>query len=175
QVGYELYTQLLAEAVAEISGKATAQEEEPELDLRIPAFLPDDYIPGAGLRLEFYRKLSLSRNVDAADEIEMELLDRFGRLPQPARALCDLARLRSSMREAGVAELKRGEGNLFLVLSPHSAFDRGKLIQWVTKERKSFSFVRGEILSMRLPGDAPAEVLSAAKNLLNRFGTGSSI
>ena len=74
-----------------------------------------------------------------------------------------------------MAELKRGDGNLFLVLSPHSAFDRGKLVQWVTKERKTFSFLRGEILSMRLPGEAPAEVLSAAKNLLNRFGTGSSI
>jgi transcription-repair coupling factor (superfamily II helicase) len=175
QVGYELYTQLLAEAVAEISGRTAAREEEPELELRIPAFLPDDYIPEAGERLEFYRKLSLSRTVDAADEIEMALLDRFGRLPRPARALCDLARLRASMREAGVAELKRGDGTLFLTLSPHSAFDRGKLVEWVTKERKVFSFLRGEILSMRLPGEGPEEVLSAAKNLLNRFGTGSSI
>jgi len=175
QVGYELYTQLLAEAVAEISGKTAALEEEPELDLRIPAFLPDDYIPEAGVRLDFYRKLSLSKTVDAADEIEMELLDRFGRLPVPARALCDLARLRASMREAGVASLTRGGGTVFLSLSPHSAFDRGKLVGWVTKERKAFSFLRGEILSMRLPGEGPAEVLEAAKNLLNRFGTGSSI
>jgi transcription-repair coupling factor (superfamily II helicase) len=175
QIGYELYTQLLAEAVAEISGKAAAQEEEPELDLRIPAFLPDDYIPEPGVRLEFYRKLSLSRTVDAADEIEMELLDRFGRLPPPARALCDLARLRAAMRAAGVAELKRGEGALFLALSPHSPFDRSKLVQWVTRDRKAFSFVRGEILSMRLPGNGPGEVLPAAINLLNRFGTGSSI
>ncbi|MEW6721255.1 MAG: transcription-repair coupling factor [Thermodesulfobacteriota bacterium] len=175
QVGYELYTQLLAEAVAEISGKAAAGEEEPELELRIPAFLPDDYIPEAGVRLEFYRKLSLSRTVDAADEIEMELLDRFGRLPQPARALCDLARLRAAMREAGVAELKRGDGALFLSLSPHSAFDRSKLVEWITKERRTFSFLKGEVLSMRLPGEAPAEVLSAAKILLNRFGAGTNI
>jgi transcription-repair coupling factor (superfamily II helicase) len=175
QVGYELYTQLLAEAVAEISGKTAAREEEPELDLRIPAFLPDDYIPEAGVRLEFYRKLSLSKTVETADEIEMEMLDRFGRLPQPARALCDLARLRASMRSAGVAELKRADGTLFLALSSHSPFDRGKLVEWVTKERKTFSFLRGEILSMRLPGEGPADVLSAAKNLLNRFGTGGSI
>jgi len=175
QVGYELYTQLLAEAVAEISGNAAAQEEEPELDLRIPAFLPDDYIPEAGVRLEFYRKLSRAKGVDAADEIEMELLDRFGRLPPPARALCDLARLRAVMREAGIAELKRGDGSLFLALSSCSSFDRSRLVEWVTKERRNFSFVRGEVLASRLPGEGPAEVLSAAKNLLNRFGTGSSI
>jgi transcription-repair coupling factor (superfamily II helicase) len=175
QVGYELYTQLLAEAVAEISGKAAAQEEEPELDLRIPAFLPDDYIPEAGARLDFYRQLSLSRTVDAVDDIELALLDRFGRLPAPARALCELARLRAAMRAAGVSELKRGDGSLFLALSPQSPFDRSTLVEWVTTERKAFSFVRGEILSMRLPADGPAEVLSAAKKLLNRFGAGSSI
>jgi hypothetical protein len=79
------------------------------------------------------------------------------------------------MRAAGVAELKRGQGALFLALSPHSPFDRSKLVGWVTRDRKTFSFVRGEILSMRLPGDGPSEVLSAAKNLLNRFGAGSSI
>jgi len=175
QVGYELYTQLLSEAVAEISGNVSAQEEEPELDLRVPAFLPDDYIDEAGERLEFYRKLSSAKTVDAADEIEMALLDRFGRLPAPARALCDLARMRAAMRTAGVAELKRGDGSLFLALSADSPFDRGKLVSWVTRERKTFSFVRGEILAMRLPAQDPAEVLAAAKNLLNRFGTGSSI
>src|SRR5512139_2157120 len=175
QVGYELYTQLLSEAVAELSGRAAASEEEPELELRIPAFLPDDYIPEAGVRLEFYRKLSLARTLDAADEIEMSLLDRFGRLPATARALCDLARLRAGMRSAGVAELKRGDGVLFLSLSPHSAFDRGQLVNWVTRERKDYSFVRGEVLAARLSGEGPEEVLQAAKYLLNRFGTGSSI
>ena len=105
----------------------------------------------------------------------MALLDRFGRLPSPARALCDLARMRAAMRTAGVAELKRGDGSLFLALSAHSPFDRGKLVSWVTRERKAFSFVRGEILAMRLPAQDPGEVLAAAKNLLNRFGTGSSI
>jgi hypothetical protein len=45
----------------------------------------------------------------------------------------------------------------------------------VTRERKTFSFARGEVLSMRLPGIGAEEILQAAKNLLNRFGTGSSI
>lgn len=175
QVGYELYTQLLSEAVAEISGVASSQEEEPELDLRVPAFLPDDYIDEAGERLELYRKLSSAKTVDAADEIEMALLDRFGRLPAPARALCDLARMRAAMRSAGVAELKRGDGSLFLTLSPHSPFDRANLVSWVTRERKTFSFVRGEILAMRLPGPDPAEILAAAKNLLSRLGAGSTM
>jgi hypothetical protein len=83
--------------------------------------------------------------------------------------------MRAEMRSAGVAELKRGAGSLFLTLSAHSPFDRAKLVSWVTRERKTFSFVRGEILAMRLPDQDPAEVLAAAKNLLSRFGAGSNM
>jgi transcription-repair coupling factor (superfamily II helicase) len=175
QVGYELYTQLLAEAMAELSGSAVVEEEEPELDLRIPAFLPDDYIPEAGVRLEFYRKLAMAKTVDAADELELELLDRFGRLPAPAKALCDLSRLRVRMREAGVRELKRGNGALYLTVSDRSMVDRSLLVQWVIREKTTFSFVRGEVLAMKVPGNGPEAVLSAAKNLLNRFPPGRSI
>jgi transcription-repair coupling factor (superfamily II helicase) len=175
QVGYELYTQLLSEAVAEISGRESREGLEPELDLRIPAFLPDDFIPEAGTRLDFYRKLAASRSVLEADELELELLDRFGRLPAPAEALCDLTRLRTKMRETGVKELKRGNGALFLALADQSEIDRSRLVRLVTKEKGTFSFARGEMLSMRLPGDSPPEVLAAAKNLLNRVSPGGSI
>jgi transcription-repair coupling factor (superfamily II helicase) len=175
QVGYELYTQLLSEAVAEISGEETSSDEEPELDLRIPAFLPDDFLPEAGTRLDFYRKLAASRSVLEADELELELLDRFGRLPAPAEALCELTRLRAKMREAGVREMKRGNGALFLALSERSGIDRSLLARLVTKEKGTYSFSRGEMLSMRLPGDSPPEVLAAAKNLLNRLSPGGSI
>jgi transcription-repair coupling factor (superfamily II helicase) len=175
QVGYELYTQLLSEAMAELSGKAAAEEEEPELDLRIPAFLPDDYMPEAGIRLEFYRKMAMARTEDAVDELELELLDRFGRLPWPTKALCELARLRVRMRDTGVRELKRGDGVLYLALSERAGVDRRLLVQWVTRERALFSFVRGEVLAMKVPADAPDAVLSAAKNLLNRFPQGRNI
>ena len=175
QVGYELYTQLLSEAVAEISGKASLEEEEPELDLRIPAFLPDDYIPEAGTRLDFYRKLATARTVEQVDELELELLDRFGRLPEPAESLCDVTRLRARMREAGVRELKAGDGRIYMALSGRSEVDRSLLARWVTREKGTFSFVKGEVLAMRLPGDAPAAVLGAAKNLLNRLLPGGSI
>ncbi len=175
QVGYELYTQLLSEAVSEISGQEAGYDEEPELDLRIPAFLPDDFLPEAGTRLDFYRKLAASRSVLEADELELELLDRFGRLPAPAEALCELTRLRAKMREAGVREMKRGNGALFLALSERSGIDRSLLARLVTKEKGTYTFARGEMLSMRLPGNSPPEVLSAAKNLLNRLSPGGSI
>ncbi|HSL91259.1 MAG TPA: TRCF domain-containing protein, partial [Candidatus Limnocylindrales bacterium] len=113
--------------------------------------------------------------VDAADELELELLDRFGRLPGPAKALCDLSRLRVRMREAGIRELKRGDGRLYLTVSDRAEVDRRLLVQWVTREKTTFSFVRGEVLAMKVLGEGPEAVLTAAKNLLNRFPPGRSI
>jgi transcription-repair coupling factor (superfamily II helicase) len=157
--------------VAEVTGR-TGEDEEPDLDLRIPAFLPDDHIPEAGERLDFYRRASRLRTVEQADELELELLDRYGPLPGPARALLDLSRLRARMRDLGVRELKRGDGTLYLALSQRSEVDRGALAKWVTKERQAFSFVRGEVLAMKTGGTDPATVLRAARNLLNRLGPG---
>jgi hypothetical protein len=79
------------------------------------------------------------------------------------------------MREAGVRELKRGNGALYLTVSDRSEVDRGLLVQWVTREKTTFSFVRGEVLAMKVLGDGPEAVLSAAKNLLNRFPPGRTI
>ena len=84
-------------------------------------------------------------------------------------------RLRATMREMGVQEMKRGNGALFLALSGRSGVDRSLLVRLVAKEKNTFSFVRGEMLSVRLSGDAPPEVLAAAKNLLNRLSPGGSI
>lgn len=79
------------------------------------------------------------------------------------------------MREAGIKELKRGNGSLYLSLSERSEADRGLMVRLVTKERKNFWFVRGEVLAMKIPADEPEAVLSAAKNLLYRFIPGRSI
>jgi len=128
-VGYELYTQLLSEAVAEISGKASSQEEEPELELRVPAFLPDDYIDEAGERLEFYRKLSSAKTVDAADEIEMTLLDRFGRLPVPHAPCATWRGCAPRCAPRGWRSSSVGRLPVPHPL-PHSPFDRSQLVSW---------------------------------------------
>jgi len=74
-----------------------------------------------------------------------------------------------------VKEMKRGNGALYLTLSAGSGVDRSLLVRLVAKERNTFSFARGEMLSVRLSGDSPPEVLAVAKNLLNRLSPGGSI
>jgi transcription-repair coupling factor (superfamily II helicase) len=106
-VGFDLYTELVAEAVTELTGAAI--EHEPEIDIRIDlpidARLPDDYVPDEDGRLEGYRRLAAASTPEAVDDVVTEWQDRFGPLPTPAEALIDVARLRVAAARAGLEEV----------------------------------------------------------------------
>ncbi len=84
-IGFDAYTRILAEAVAEIRGDPIDHESDPELVFDVPAFLPDDWIEDTGQRLDFYRRLSLARDPMDARDVMAELYDRYGQLPVEAK------------------------------------------------------------------------------------------
>ncbi|GIU89065.1 MAG: transcription-repair-coupling factor [Acidimicrobiia bacterium] len=102
-VGFDLYAELVAEAVDELEGRPV--EEEPaeiRIDLPVDAHLPDDYVPELPLRLEAYRRLASARTHEEVDDVEAEWTDRYGAPPPPAAALLDVARLRAEAIRTGV-------------------------------------------------------------------------
>ncbi|MFN8097250.1 MAG: transcription-repair coupling factor [Dermatophilaceae bacterium] len=105
-VGFDLYVRLVGEAVAAFRGDV---EEEPvgELSIELPvdAHLPHTYIPGERLRLEAYKKLAAVTSDSELAEVEAELIDRYGALPEPVSNLVAVARLRVLARQAGVSEI----------------------------------------------------------------------
>ncbi len=109
-VGFDLYVELVADAVNELRGEeARVAEEPPEIriDLPVDAHLPQDYVPSGDQRLEAYRKLAATLDEDAVAEIEAEWRDRYGELPAEARALIDVARLRIEAIRVGLQEVVR--------------------------------------------------------------------
>jgi transcription-repair coupling factor (superfamily II helicase) len=93
-VGYELYCQLLEDAVRRLKDLPLRTPVEVNLDLPWPAFLPRDYVPGQRLKIEVYRRLARVRKLERLEDFTRELRDRFGPLPEPARWLLRLAELR---------------------------------------------------------------------------------
>lgn len=94
-VGYDLYCEMVTEAVAELRGEGTRQVQETNIDLPIRAYLPDDYVEAEEQRLEAYRRLAnVSELIEVAD-IEAEWIDRYGPVPDPAETLLHIALLRS--------------------------------------------------------------------------------
>ncbi len=106
-VGFDLYTELVADAVSELKGEAVEHEEPPEvrIDMPIDAHLPGDYVPEGAQRLEAYRKLAVSTTNEAIDDVVAEWRDRFGPLPEEAEALISVARLRVEAIRLGLDEI----------------------------------------------------------------------
>jgi transcription-repair coupling factor (superfamily II helicase) len=104
-VGFDLYVRLVGEAVASFRGEGEEAPAEIKIELPVDAHLPHDYVPHERLRLEMYKKLAAVSDEDELAEIEGELVDRYGAVPEPVRNLLEVARLRTVARAGGVADV----------------------------------------------------------------------
>ncbi len=106
-VGFDLYADLVAEAVEELQTGAVVRDEPPQvrIDLPVDAHLPDGYVAEQAVRLEAYRRLAAADTADAVDEVVVEWTDRYGVPPPEAQALIDVARLRVEAIRIGLEEV----------------------------------------------------------------------
>ncbi|HMM93454.1 transcription-repair coupling factor [Phycicoccus sp.] len=104
-VGFDLYVRLVGEAVASFRGEGEEAPAEIKIELPVDAHLPHDYVPHERLRLEMYKKLAAVVDEQQLAEIEGELVDRYGPVPEPVRNLLEVARLRTVARAAGIADI----------------------------------------------------------------------
>lgn len=109
-VGYDLYCQMVTEAVAEMKGEPVAQPTEIKLDVPTDAFLPADYVAKEELRLEAYRRLSAVTDQAQVDDIRAEWLDRYGPLPAAAEALLMVGSLRAECHRLGIVDVQINTG-----------------------------------------------------------------
>ena len=113
-VGFSLYMEMLENAVDALKeGREPSLEDltnqQTEVELRMPSLLPDDYIPDVNTRLSFYKRIASAKGENELDEIKVELIDRFGLLPDAARNLLDIARLRQQAQKLGIRKLEGNE------------------------------------------------------------------
>ncbi len=104
-VGYDLYVQMVNEAIAELNGEVAVVPEEIVLELPAPAFLPPDYVEREDVRLDAYRRLAAVQTSGDVDDIALEWVDRFGPVPPPAAALLQVARVRAECVRTGVTSV----------------------------------------------------------------------
>jgi transcription-repair coupling factor (superfamily II helicase) len=109
-VGYDLYCQMVTEAVAEMKGEPIAAPPEIKLDVPTDAYLPADYVTKEELRLEAYRRLSEVTTQAQVDDIRVEWEDRYGPLPEPADALLMVGQLRAECHRLGIMDMQIAAG-----------------------------------------------------------------
>ncbi len=131
-VGFELYTQLLQEAIEELKGgEVVRREERPQvtIDLALPTAIPDAYVPSRARKLELYRRLASIVTVDELRALTAELRDRYGAPPEPVRNLLFGLEVKLRAVAAGVADLRARRGELRLQLAREVRFDERRRIE----------------------------------------------
>jgi transcription-repair coupling factor (superfamily II helicase) len=130
-VGFDLYTQLLDEAVRELKGEAPRDEIDPDVTLPLPAFIPDPYMPDVHQRLFFYKRFAQASSDEELDAIRAEIVDRCGDPPEEVDHLCELMALKVRLRAFGIRALEAGPGRLVFTLGPSAALDPFRLAKHV--------------------------------------------
>jgi transcription-repair coupling factor (superfamily II helicase) len=98
-IGFEMYTELLQETIAELKGLAQEGRIDPEIRLGIAAYLPEDYIVDPNQRLVFYKKLAAAEQEEQLYDTIDELQDRYGGIPEPGKLLLELMKLRVELKK----------------------------------------------------------------------------
>jgi transcription-repair coupling factor (superfamily II helicase) len=162
QIGFQLYADMLKSAVSALKAGREPDLSAPlgvatEINLHVPALLPQTYCSDVHERLVLYKRLANCESYDDLDAMQEELVDRFGPLPAPAQALLASHRLRLAGKPLGVVKIDAGAERTTIQFTKHPPFDAGKLILLVQRDR-----------TMRFAGPDRVRIDRAAAQLADR-------
>ena len=172
EIGFALYMELLERAVKAMqAGKLPELEKPlhhgPELDLHVPSMLPEQYLPDVHARLVLYKRISGVESVLELDDLQAETVDRFGALPDPARNLFRIARLRVVAALCGVERFDIGgtSGSVTFVDDP--PIDTGALLLFVQRHGKTMRFDGPKKIRFTGTWEQPEARFASAQQLLD--------
>ena len=165
-VGFDTYARILEEAVAELRGQPIRSEFDPEIAVDVPAFLPDDYIPDTGQRLDFYRRLAQARDEGDVHATLAELEDRYGPLPEPARLLGEVMSDKTLVRRTGARAYELTAGRLVLSAGADARLDPAKVMRLVQQRASRWKLSPDMRLSYAFDDEERRDHLAAARRRL---------
>ncbi len=150
-VGYEMYLDLLNEAVLELKGEPIPDAPiDPEINLRIQALIPESFIGDLRVRLSYYKSLSEIKSPQDLETIETELKDRFGELPDPVLNLMGVMLIRQLCKELGIKDLSAGTKSVSLVLIDRTPLKTETILKLISRENKKYSITPDQRLNIRI-------------------------
>lgn len=168
-IGYELYMKLIEQTVAELKGEEWHEEINPEINVDIPAYLPEDFIPDIDIRLNLYRRLSSLRKEAELHVMIEEMKDRFGPPPVEVSNLVAVMSVRLLLKKTGMSKLDVGNEALTFTFSPESNVDPEKVVGLVEREPNRFQFLSERKLKVKIDEkpalDALLEAIRIAEEL----------
>jgi transcription-repair coupling factor (superfamily II helicase) len=167
-VGYEMYLELLEEAIREIKGEESQPKIDPEIHLKIEARIPEEYVPDSNQRMSLYKRLSRAADQQELDEIEDEMIDLYGRIPQPAADLLQIMRIRLIMKELRILRLDYNQQELVFSFDPETPVNPQTLIMWAHRT-EGIRLIPGDRVAYKSSTAAPQARVQQATDFLDRL------
>ncbi len=161
QIGFSLYTELLGRAVESLRGGREPDLDGPlnagiDIKLHIPALLPEDYMPDVHLRLILYKRIASAVSREQLRDLQVELIDRFGLLPQAAKNLMRIAAIKQDAMTLGIEKIDASEAGGYLQFGGQSRVDPVSLVQLVQEDGQTYRMRSAHRLQFRVElSDAP--------------------
>jgi transcription-repair coupling factor (superfamily II helicase) len=173
-VGFTLYMEMLEQAVEALkSGKEPALDtllsDHTEVELRLPALLPDDYLPDVNMRLSMYKRIASSASQEELDELKVELIDRFGLLPDATKTLLELAAMRLTATRLGIKRIDMSERGGYLDFSESTAVDPAFLVKLLVEQPRIYKMEGPSRLRFNVPTSGRDARLALMGDLLGEL------
>ena len=150
-IGHELYMELLEDAIQEGKGEKPQNNSiEPDMNIRIPAYIPDKYISDIRVRLAYYKVLSNIKSPQELDEIESDLQDQFGKIPEEVLNLMGLMLIRKDCKDLGIKDIVSSKNAITLTFTDQTPLPPDKVIQLSLQENKKYSITPNNRLKIRM-------------------------
>jgi transcription-repair coupling factor (superfamily II helicase) len=174
EVGFGMYTELLERAVRALKSGKVPNLDQPlamhsEIDLKIPALIPADYLPDVHSRLVMYKRIANATNTDELRELQVEMIDRFGMLPPQVKNLFRVTELKLLAEPLGIKKIEAGPQGGRLIFGPAPKLNAEALIQLIQRDYKTYKLEGKEKLRFQMKLDDPEIRIEAIEKLLIRL------
>ena len=176
-VGFSMYMDMLERAVdslrrGDIPDADAPLDQGTEVKLHAPALIPEDYLPDVHTLLTLYKRISSARDSDALRELQVEMIDRFGLLPDAAKHLFAIAELKLKANTLGIRKLDLGENGGRIVFESKPNIDPMAVIQLIQKQPNLYAMEGPDKLRVKHPLPLPEDRFNAARALLTTLAPG---
>ncbi|MFQ5487086.1 MAG: transcription-repair coupling factor [Gammaproteobacteria bacterium] len=176
EIGFSMYTEMLERAVKALKSGRQPELDQPlhpqtEVDLRVPALIPADYLPDVHSRLVMYKRIASAAGEEELYELQVEMIDRFGLLPEAVKNLFRVTAVRLKAQPLGIRKIEAGdsEGRILFEAEPH--IDAARLIQLIQSQPRRYRFDGREKLRFQLDGGDLEHRAAAIEQLLDTLAT----
>jgi len=174
KIGFSLYTEMLEQAVAAIkSGRRPDLDmdfnKSIEVNLRIPALIPEAYLPDVHLRLIMYKRISSSLDDDDLRELQVEMIDRFGLLPEPLKLLFRITQLKLEAEKYGIKKIDANVKTGRIEFKAQTPIDPMSLVQMIQNDPQTYKLGSANSLQFTHNCDEGAAKLDFISELLDNF------